>query len=433
MNKNKKHGLILFAIMVMMLSALTGCGMIGASKKPYEATITNATRLRTDSTYNKADSVIVINLDVENKSSDYLDPNTIAYQASASLNGTALEYEYLSDYCPIYLSSNQIAPKEHGTIQLAFKLGTPDAEGEVSLLLTHYGKKKNIVTLDTTINLDDVEYYIIPANYGLTIDRAFTTDDGNGSALLVLDMTFANNSDQTVSPYRAGINLYQNGIQLNSGYLPYNHPECDDNLVSNSYTDIQPGKSIAYRQIYTLLDDSEVEFLAKEDAYTGYENASILETGIAVAEGATASDNTIVAEHLEIEPSFNPEITDYIVSADNYDTVFVLFLVDFTNNSAENATFSYDMNVDVRQNGISLDRYYLSGVSDYNSKEIRPSDAGTAILCYELENGKDNIDIVIRDNTHYANPIVLEASYTIDEIVDATVDVLERFYGDDSL
>lgn len=91
------------------------------------------------------------------------------------------------------------------------------------------------------------------------------------------------------------------------------------------------------------------------------------------------------------------------------------------------------MNVDVRQNGISLDRYYLSGVSDYNSKEIRPGDAGTAILCYELEDGKDNIDIVIRDNTHYANPIVLEASYTIDEIVDATVDVLERFYGDDSL
>lgn len=421
MNKSKKRSLVLLAVMVMMLCTLTGCGLIGSAKKPYEATIANVTRLRTDATYNKADSVIVIDLDVENKSGDYLDPNTIAYQASASLNGTALDYEYLTDYCPVYVSSNQIAPKEHGTVQLAFKLGTPDAEGEVSLLLTHAGKKKNIVTLDTTINLDDVEYYIIPANYGLTIDRAFTTDDGDGATLLVLDMTFTNNSDETASPYQAGIDLYQNGIQLSSGYLPYNHPEKDDDLSSNSHTDIQSGKSISYRQVYTLLDDSEVEFLAKENTYTGYEAASILETRIAVAEGATASDDTIVAEALTIESAFELEVTDYTMGMDDDGILFVVFLLDFTNNSDENATFSYDMNVDIRQGGLSLDRYYIMGVSSYNSEEILPGSTGTAVLCYELRSATDDVDIVIIDDTHYADPIILEESYTIDELLDATI------------
>lgn len=423
MNKKKTYGIVLLLALVMMMCSLTGCGMLSAGKKPYDATITNVTRLRTDATYNKADSVIVIDLDVENKSSDYLDPNTIAYQASASLNGAALDYEYLTDYCPVYVSSNQIAPKEHGTVQLAFRLGTPDAEGEVSLLLTHAGKKKNIVTLDTAINLDDVEYYIIPANYGLTIDRAFTTDDGDGEKLLVLDMTFTNNSDETASPYQAGIDLFQNGIQLSSGYLPYNHPENDDTLSSNSHTDIQSGKSISYRQVYTLQDDSEVEFLAKENTYTGYEAASILETKIAVAEGAVASDDTIVAEILTVASNFELEITDYLMGVDDDGIPFALFLVDFTNNSDENATFAYDMSVDIRQGGLSLDRYYIMGVSSYNSEEVLPGSTGIAVLCYELRSLEDNVDIVIIDDTHYADPIILEESYTINELVDATVEL----------
>lgn len=423
MNKKKTYGIVLLLALVMMMCSLTGCGMLSAGKKPYDATITNVTRLRTDATYNKADSVIVIDLDVENKSGDYLDPNTIAYQASASLNGAALDYEYLTDYCPVYVSSNQIAPKEHGTVQLAFRLGTPDAEGEVSLLLTHAGKKKNIVTLDTAINLDDVEYYIIPANYGLTIDRAFTTDDGDGEKLLVLDMTFTNNSDETASPYQAGIDLFQNGIQLSSGYLPYNHPENDDTLSSNSHTDIQSGKSISYRQVYTLQDDSEVEFLAKENTYTGYEAASILETKIAVAEGAVASDDTIVAEILTVASNFELEITDYLMGVDDDGIPFALFLVDFTNNSDENATFAYDMSVDIRQGGLSLDRYYIMGVSSYNSEEVLPGSTGIAVLCYELRSLEDNVDIVIIDDTHYADPIILEESYTINELVDATVEL----------
>lgn len=412
--------------MVMMMLCLTGCGLIGVSKKPYEATITNVTRLRTDATYNKADSVIVIDLDVENNSSDYLNPYVVGYQASAALNGIALDYEYLTDYCPVYVTGNQIAPKEHGTVQLAFKLGTPDAEGEVSLLLTHLGKKKKIVILDTTINLDDVEYYVIPANYGLTIDRAFTTDDGDGATLLVLDMTFTNNSDKTASAYQANINLFQNGIQLSSGYLPYNHPENDDTLSSNSHTDIQPGKSISYRQIYTLQDDSEVEFIAKENNYTGYEAATLLETSIAVAEVSTASEDTIVAELLTVKSAFELEVTDYLMGMDDDGAAFALFLVDFTNNSDENATFSYDMNVDIRQGGLSLDRYYITGVSGYNSEEILPGSTGIAVLCYELRSLEDDVDIVIIDNTHYADPIIPEESYTINELLEATI----ALYGD---
>lgn len=427
MRERRFSGIVLFATMITTILCLTGCGFIG-TKKPYVATVTDSIRLRTDSTYSKADSVLVINLDVENKSKDYLDPGSLAYDASASLDGTPLDTEYLSDYCPVYVSTNAIAPKEHGTVQLAYKLGSPDAEGTVSLLMLSYGKKKNIKILETTVDLADVDYYVIPTDYELQIDRAFTTDDGEGNQLLALDMTFTNNSSTAESPSAARLSLFQNGVELNSGYLPYRHPESNDELSSNSYTDIQPGKSISYRMVYTLQDDSEVEFSAKQSNFSGYEVEPILETNIAVSEDATESDGTIVAEALEVSSNFEVEVTDYVLGLEEYsDIPIVVFMVDFTNNSDETANFSYDMEDIASQGGVSLDNGYISGVTGYNSADVQPGATATVFLIYELRNLSDDIELVIADDTHYATPIILQESYTLDEILDETI----KLYGDD--
>lgn len=437
MKKNKMRGLILFATLVTMVLCFTGCGRIGLSSKPYHATITDTVRLRTDSTYSKADSVIVITLDVENKSKDYLDPDMIAYQSSATLDGSALDYEYLTEYCPVYVSTTTIAPKEHGTVQLAYRLGSPDASGDLSLLLLHTGKKKTSTVFESTIDLDDVDYHVIPADYGLEIDRAFTTDDGEGTSLLVLDMTFTNNSEEATSPSAARLTLFQNGIALDTDYLPYNHPEDDDDLSNNSYTDIQPGKSISYRQVYALQDDSDVEFTAKQMVYNGYEVEPILETTITVAEDATEAPDTIVAEALEVSSAFEIEITDYAIGADKYsDIPIVVFLADFTNNSSETAQFSYCCDVAVSQNGVSLEKDYISGLSSYNTADIAPGATGTVILIYELKDPESDIDIVITDDEHYANPVILEESYTLEEIIDSTVEKFgdeEEVLDEDSL
>ena len=424
MRERKYGGIVLFATMVIMMLCLTGCGLMSA-KKPYNVTVTDSIRLRTN---DKTDSVLVVNLDVENKSKDYLDPSSLAYDASASLDGTALDKEYLSDYCPVYVSTNAIAPKEHGTVQLAYKLGNPDAEGTVSLLMLYYGKKKNIKTLETTINLADVDYYIIPTDYELQIDRAFTTDDGEGNQLLALDMTFTNNGNEAESPSAARLSLFQNGVELSSGYLPYRHPENNEELSSNSYTDIQPGKSISYRMVYTLQDDSEVEFYAKQNGFSSYEVEPLLETKILVAEGAAESDNTIVAETLEVSSSFEAEVTDYVLGLEEYDDIpIVVFMVDFTNNSDETANFTYDMEDIASQGGVSLDTGYISGVSGYNSADVQPGATATVFLIYELRNLSDDIELVIADDTHYATPIILQESYTLDEILEETI----RLYGDD--
>ena len=424
MRERKYGGIVLFATMVIMMLCLTGCGLMSA-KKPYNVTVTDSIRLRTN---DKTDSVLVVNLDVENKSKDYLDPSSLAYDASASLDGTALDKEYLSDYCPVYVSTNAIAPKEHGTVQLAYKLGNPDAEGTVSLLMLYYGKKKNIKTLETTINLADVDYYIIPTDYELQIDRAFTTDDGEGNQLLALDMTFTNNGNEAESPSVARLSLFQNGVELSSGYLPYRHPENNEELSSNSYTDIQPGKSISYRMVYTLQDDSEVEFYAKQNGFSSYEVEPLLETKISVAEGAAESDNTIVAETLEVSSSFEAEVTDYVLGLEEYDDIpIVVFMVDFTNNSDETANFTYDMEDIASQGGVSLDTGYISGVTSYNSADVQPGATATVFLVYELRNLSDDIELVIADDTHYATPIILQESYTLDEILEETI----RLYGDD--
>lgn len=424
MRERKYGGIVLFATMVIMMLCLTGCGLMSA-KKPYNVTVTDSIRLRTN---DKTDSVLVVNLDVENKSKDYLDPSSLAYDASASLDGTALDKEYLSDYCPVYVSTNAIAPKEHGTVQLAYKLGNPDAEGTVSLLMLYYGKKKNIKTLETTINLADVDYYIIPTDYELQIDRAFTTDDGEGNQLLALDMTFTNNGNEAESPSAARLSLFQNGVELSSGYLPYRHPENNEELSSNSYTDIQPGKSISYRMVYTLQDDSEVEFYAKQNGFSSYEVEPLLETKISVAEGSAESDNTIVAETLEVSSSFEAEVTDYVLGLEEYDDIpIVVFMVDFTNNSDETANFTYDMEDIASQGGVSLDTGYISGVTSYNSADVQPGATATVFLVYELRNLSDDIELVIADDTHYATPIILQESYTLDEILEETI----RLYGDD--
>lgn len=422
-----KRGLILFAAMTAMMLCLTGCGLIGRSSKPYEAAITNTVRLRTESTGGKSDSIIIIDLDVKNKSKEYLDPDVIAYQASATLDGTPLTYEYLSTYCPVYVSTAPIAPKEHGTVQLAFRLGSANATGELSLLLTNKAKKTTKI-LETSIPVDDVDYHIIPTSYGLTIDRVFTTDDGEGTSLLVLDMTFANNSENSAAPSTARFQVFQNGIELDTAYLPYKHPENDDTLEGNVYTEIQPGKTIAYRKVFELKDDSEVELYATELNYTGYEIEPILEAKIAVAEGAETSDGTIVAEILENNSAFDIEITDYLMGADKYsDIPVVVFLADFTNNSDEAVQFSYDCDVTLSQGGVSLEKNYISGVSSYNSAEVAPGATNTVILAYELKDPENNIDVVITDSSNYANPVILEQSYTLEEILEATI----AAFGDD--
>lgn len=427
MKKKKISGLMLFATTVMMLLCLTGCGFIG-SKKPYDATVTDSVRLKTDSTYDKADSVLILNLDVQNNSNDYLDPSSVAYDTSASLDDTPLDMEYLSDYCPVYISTNAIAPKEHGTVQVAFKLGSPDADGTVSILMLTYGKKKSVKVLETTIDLEDVEYYVIPSDYELQIDRAFTTDDGEGNQLLALDMTFTNNSDETTSPAAAHLSLFQDGVELSYGYLPYRHPETDDELSDNSYKDIQPGKSISYRSVYTLKDDSEVAFIARENTYTGYEIEPILETKIAVAEDAHESKGTIVAETLEVSSAFEIEVTDYVLGLEEYsDIPIVVFMVDFTNNSEETACFSYDMDDVASQGGVSLDNGYISGISSYNSSDVQPGATATIFLAYELRELSNDIELTITDDTHYARPVIFQETYTLDEIVEETI----RLLGDD--
>ncbi len=102
-------------------------------------------------------------------------------------------------------------------------------------------------------------------------------------------------------------------------------------------------------------------------------------------------------------------------------------MVDFTNNSDETANFSYDMEDVASQGGVSLDNGYISGVSGYNSADVQPGATATVFLIYELRNLSDDIELVIADDTHYAMPIILQESYTLDEILEETI----RLYGDD--
>jgi len=254
----KKLSIITLVIISICASMLSGCiGMPStsrAAKAPYEVTVEE---------YFICDAydgeVFVVNLSVTNKTKEYVDAYMISYSITATNDGTVLNMGYLSEDSDNYINSDiKIASDETATVQVVYDL-TSKAEGEVILKGVAYTEKgdKQVEFLDETIDLAEVEKKITESNYELAIDNVLKTDDGEGNDLIVIDMTFTNNSDESTSFSSAvGFEIFQNGTGLKRGYLPYRHPAQDDDLDGNNSLDIKGGNSIKVRAVYTLNDSS---------------------------------------------------------------------------------------------------------------------------------------------------------------------------------
>ena len=269
---------LLAATVVMAGSLFTACGK--SSTPQYEATIDE---VFTCGTYDG--TALVVNLDATNNTDSYLDNYTVAYNLVATLDGTTLSTSYLGSDNPYAIADGKIKSGESGMVQAAFDISGVeyDDDSELQLELTSYTIKdyKTVGVLDETISMADVEAKVSESEFDVSIDNVTVTDDGDGNNIVVIDYTFTNNSDEAIS-FSSAVQeeLFQDGVELQSGYLPYNHPMYEEDSYSASSTEIKSGASIKVRRVYELNSDSNVEI--KLTDWQSFDQAVILEKEIQV-------------------------------------------------------------------------------------------------------------------------------------------------------
>lgn len=410
--KNRKLQMILLAVFVMLCMA-TGCGKSG--KAPYEATMSKV--FMCDDAY--TGSIIAINLDVTNNTGDYISAYTPVYEMTASLDGANLETAFLLSDNPEAIDNSQmIAADETGQAQAAYLLPDGVTEGTLSVLVVALSTdgKSQITVLEQDIDLSTVEKVVSEAVYDVTLDDKKLTDDEDGNPLLVLDLTFTNNSSKATSFGSAvEMQMFQNGVGLTSAYLPYRHPMYDEEMYGSDYTDIQPGNSIAIRRVYGLNDlDSDVELSCID--FDSFDQKKILEETIDLS-GVEA----VVAES-----AYEFSMDEILIGYSDYNDDYVVVMVgEFTNNSDEDISFSTALDITARQSGMEMQSTYVPGASSYNSNNISPGTTIMVALAWELNSSEDDVSITVIDRYSYNKMTVFEETYTIDELLDNTLNYMD--------
>lgn len=410
--KNRKLQMILLAVFVMLCMA-TGCGKSG--KAPYEATMSKV--FMCDDAY--TGSIIAISLDVTNNTGDYISAYTPVYEMTASLDGANLETAFLLSDNPEAIDNSQmIAAGETGQAQAAYLLPDGVTEGTLSVLVVALSTdgKSQITVLEQDIDLSTVEKVVSEAVYDVTLDDKKLTDDEDGNPLLVLDLTFTNNSSKATSFGSAvEMQMFQNGVGLTSAYLPYRHPMYDEEMYGSDYTDIQPGNSIAIRRVYGLNDlDSDVELSCID--FDSFDQKKILEETIDLS-GVEA----VVAES-----AYEFSMDEILIGYSDYNDDYVVVMVgEFTNNSDEDISFSTALDITARQSGMEMQSTYVPGASSYNSNNISPGTTIMVALAWELNSSEDDVSITVIDRYSYNKMTVFEETYTIDELLDNTLNYMD--------
>ena len=277
MKKRIMMNIVAVFICALVLAGCTG----GGSKEPQAPFEVMVDEVFICNTY--GGEVLVINLEVTNTSEEYLDGFMVPYSLDVRINGKALGYGYLStDHEKVINSDIKLASDETEILQAVYEL-TGEAEGELTILGVTYAINMDtqVEFLNETIDMADVEKLIEESSYELTIDNVVKTDDGEGNDLIVIDMTFTNNSDEAEAfSYAIDLEIFQNGVELKRGYLPYRHPLEEDDISDNNRLAIKEN-SIQVREVY-ILNDAEAPIEVKAVESMSYGTEPLLENEIQI-------------------------------------------------------------------------------------------------------------------------------------------------------
>lgn len=212
--------------------------------------------------------LLVVNVEVTNNDPEFEhSPHDLAYQTKAKLDGESLTDTHLSEKNPNYIDSDESLKKgESGMAQIVFELGDVE-EGAVKLTCkvdsTDYSE--TVKVLDEKIDIEKLEERVSETEFEISVDEHKVGADHDGNPVLVLKLTFTNNSSKTVS-FSGAVDrkFFQNGVELKPAYLGYDNPDANDELESNVGTEIQGETSLPVQIVVGLQDTTtpvEYEFI----------------------------------------------------------------------------------------------------------------------------------------------------------------------------
>lgn len=270
---------------------LVACGGNGGSGQNTKDALFNVEVTNTWTCGNYDGSkLLVIDYNLTNNDSNSMPASVVASMYTKAKQGERdLSAAYPSPEIPGVLSNggDTVSAGQTGKGQAAFELVSEDPV-DITITADTKDYKSQVEVYKQTIDLSKVQNVESEASFDLKIDKAFVTDDGQGKNLVVLEMTFTNNADKPASlSSSANLELYQNGTQLKTGYLPYNHPQANQDMSTNLSTNVNKGVSTQVQEAWELLDTtSPVEFKAID--YASFDQRAVVDKTIDVATGQSS-------------------------------------------------------------------------------------------------------------------------------------------------
>ena len=209
--------------------------------------------------------LLVVNVDVTNNDPEFSHtPMDLTYNTKAELDGESLTEAYLSSANPNFVEGNdKLDEGETGKGQLVYELDDiEEGTAKITTKVDTIDFKDTVKVLDEKIDISELEERVSESEFEVTVDEHKVGADHDGNPVLVLKVTFTNNSSKTVS-FSAAVDrkFFQNGVELKPAYLGYDNPDANDELESNVGTEIQEGASLPIQLVVGLQDaTSPVEY-----------------------------------------------------------------------------------------------------------------------------------------------------------------------------
>lgn len=239
----------------------------------------------------QGDALLVIDYTMTNNEDYTRSSDVPGYSGfAATQNNRSLATAWISTNVPGYVASVNLAPGETGAGQVVFELKDDSSPVTVSCITSTVDYSSSVTLYEEELDPAALEVVTSEASFALTDIAAMVTDDGEGADLLIVDFDFTNLSGANASIGElADFELFQNGVELQTGYLPYDHPLDDEERDENSSATIAIGKTLSCRKTYELRDTTAPVSLVVTD-WNSFDGLAVVEKTIVIDESAGAAD-----------------------------------------------------------------------------------------------------------------------------------------------
>ena len=273
-------GLVACAAAVPSLLAGCDAGSLTGSTPSFE--VLEVERTFTVSLH--GETLFGIDLNVRNNTSSEISGSSCASDAQVKQGDDELSTGSLpAEVEGVVGEDATVAPGEEGTIEMVWELENDDEPVAVVVRPYDTNLDDRMEVLNEEFKLADAEKIESTPSFDLTVDNSQVVDDGQGGSLLLLTITFTNKADDPVS-YLTAVDpqLYQNGVELKSGYLPYGHPNKNQDLEDNCSINVKYGASVQLMDVYKLYDPtSPVELMLVDRA--SYDQRAVVDTTLEIS------------------------------------------------------------------------------------------------------------------------------------------------------